>query len=332
MAPPFFPISADGLRGEWSFHALEDGRFDVEGFSVLAREIPHPGGRRSGSASLTGDGASPICPTTARIALGCGPDGWGPYHEAAMELAEGVDILLHDAQFTAAELASRPYFGHSAADYAVGSAARAGVGRVLLFHHDPNAHRRLGRRASWRHRPTPRSRRCRPRGRDDLLVTRVVVHVANDNPNGRPALREAAALALIVTVALGAVSNVLFLAAFNSGGTGSPIRRCSSPAGRGQASCSAGRRSPTSSAITFQPRSSLSRSGSHSGRVDRCWRASPRWRGSATCWQAPSVRPCSLPPGRRSRRSTSSRAPTRQPSRSSSPSSSTWSFGASGSS
>ena len=55
-----------------------------------------------------------------------------------MELADGVDLLLHDAQFTAAELASRPSFGHSAADYAVGLAERAAVGRVLMFHHDPN--------------------------------------------------------------------------------------------------------------------------------------------------------------------------------------------------
>ena len=45
-------------------------------------------------------------------------------------------------------------------------------------------------------------------------MTRLVVHVANDNPNGVQALRGAAAVALIVTVILGAVSNVLFLAAF----------------------------------------------------------------------------------------------------------------------
>ena len=29
--------------------------------------------------------------------LGPGPDGWGPYHEAAMALASGVDLLVHDA-------------------------------------------------------------------------------------------------------------------------------------------------------------------------------------------------------------------------------------------
>jgi phosphoribosyl 1,2-cyclic phosphodiesterase len=138
MAPPFFPISVEGLRGEWSFHALEQGRSDVEGFSVLARQIPHKGGRTFGFRVSDGRRSIAYLSDHGPLALGDGPDGWGPYHEAAMELVEGVDLLVHDAQFTAAELASRPQFGHSAVGYAVGLAERATVGRVLLFHHDPN--------------------------------------------------------------------------------------------------------------------------------------------------------------------------------------------------
>jgi phosphoribosyl 1,2-cyclic phosphodiesterase len=138
MAPPYFPITVAGLRGEWSFHALTEGRFEVEGFSVLAREVPHPGGRTFGFRVSDGRRSIAYLSDHGPIALGAGPDGWGPYHEAAMELIEGVDLLLHDAQFTAAELASRAQFGHSAVDYAVGLAERAAVGRLLLFHHDPS--------------------------------------------------------------------------------------------------------------------------------------------------------------------------------------------------
>ena len=54
-----------------------------------------------------------------------------------MELVDGVDLLLHDAQYTAAELATRPHFGHSASTTRVALAERGGVGRLLLFHHDP---------------------------------------------------------------------------------------------------------------------------------------------------------------------------------------------------
>jgi hypothetical protein len=31
------------LRGDWSFLALEPGRHDVEGFDVLAADLPHGG-------------------------------------------------------------------------------------------------------------------------------------------------------------------------------------------------------------------------------------------------------------------------------------------------
>ena len=58
--------------------------------------------------------------------MGPGPDGWGPYHDAAMALVEGVDVLLHDAQYTEAELATRPHFGHSCVEYALELAERAG--------------------------------------------------------------------------------------------------------------------------------------------------------------------------------------------------------------
>jgi phosphoribosyl 1,2-cyclic phosphodiesterase len=138
MAPPFFPISVAGLRGDWSFHAMVDGSCEIEGFSVLARQIPHPGGTTFGFRVSDGRRSVAYLPDHGPIALGGGPDGWGPYHGAAMELVEGVDVLLHDAQFTAAELASRPQFGHSALDYAVALAERGNVGRLLLYHHDPN--------------------------------------------------------------------------------------------------------------------------------------------------------------------------------------------------
>ena len=41
------------------------------------------------------------------MAGGPGPDGFGPYHEAALDLCRGVDLLIHDAQYTASELPFR---------------------------------------------------------------------------------------------------------------------------------------------------------------------------------------------------------------------------------
>jgi phosphoribosyl 1,2-cyclic phosphodiesterase len=137
LSPPHFPIGPGDLRGEWRFHALEPGEHTIEGFEVTAREIPHKGGRTFGYRVSSGEVAIAYLSDHSPITLGPGPDGLGEYHDEALELARDVDLLLHDAQYTAAELSQRASFGHSAVDYAVGLAARSGARRVLLFHHDP---------------------------------------------------------------------------------------------------------------------------------------------------------------------------------------------------
>jgi phosphoribosyl 1,2-cyclic phosphodiesterase len=138
MAPPHFPIGPEGLRGRWSFEGLEPGFHHLGGFEVLAMEVPHKGGRTFGFRVSDGRHAVAYLSDHGPAAWGPGPDGWGPYHDAALTLADGVDLLIHDAQHTAAELPSHAQFGHSAADYAVRLGELAGVGRVLLFHHDPS--------------------------------------------------------------------------------------------------------------------------------------------------------------------------------------------------
>ena len=138
MSPPHFPITPSELRGTWRFHALEPGEHVIEGFTVVAAEIPHKGGRTFGYR--VSDGAASVaylsdhCPT----ALGPGPDGAGERHPAALALASRCDVLVHDAQYTEADLPAKASFGHATARYAVGLGEAAGARRVLLFHHDPS--------------------------------------------------------------------------------------------------------------------------------------------------------------------------------------------------
>jgi ribonuclease BN (tRNA processing enzyme) len=139
ISPPHFPIGLAGLRGTWRFAGLEPGPHRIQGFDVLALDIPHKGGRTFGYRISDGDGASLAYLSDHNpVALGPGPAGLGPYHDAAVALARGVDVLFHDAQHTATELPARASFGHSAADYAVGLGATAGAATVLLYHHDPS--------------------------------------------------------------------------------------------------------------------------------------------------------------------------------------------------
>ncbi len=137
MSPPHFPIPPGGLRGHWSFDAIEEGSHEIEGFSVLAREIPHKGGRTFGYRVSDGTCSVAYLSDHWPGSLGTGTDGFGPYHEAALTLAHGADLLIHDAQYTAEEYPQRRTSGHCAVDYAVGLARAAGAARLALFHHDP---------------------------------------------------------------------------------------------------------------------------------------------------------------------------------------------------
>ena len=137
MSPPFFPIGPSQLRGDWQFGQLPSGHFGCEGFDVLALEVPHKGGRTVGFRVSDGRSSLAYIPDHCPTALGPGPDEMGEYHEAALELARNVDLLIHDAHLRSEEVAAEGSFGHAAAEYAVALGAAAGARRVALFHHRP---------------------------------------------------------------------------------------------------------------------------------------------------------------------------------------------------
>ena len=138
ISPPHFPIRPSELRGTWRFGGLEEGEHTVEGFTVLAREIPHKGGRTFGYRVTDGAHSVAYLSDHAPTVLSAGADGFGDFHESALALADGVDVLIHDAQYTAAEFPARSTWGHSAINYAVGLAAAAAAKSLVLFHHDPS--------------------------------------------------------------------------------------------------------------------------------------------------------------------------------------------------
>ena len=138
MSPPHFPIAPSGLRGSWQFGTLAEGTLKAEGFCVEAREVPHKGGRTFGYRVSDGRSAITYIPDHCPTVAGPGPEGWGEYHPAALSLAAGVDLLIHDASLLPEEVATESAFGHAAADYAVGLGQRAGARQVMLAHHKPD--------------------------------------------------------------------------------------------------------------------------------------------------------------------------------------------------
>ena len=59
--------------------------------------------------------------------------------QPSLDLARGVDVLIHDAHYASTEPAEAvPGCGHSSDRDALEIATAAGVGRVMLFHHHPD--------------------------------------------------------------------------------------------------------------------------------------------------------------------------------------------------
>lgn len=137
LSPPNFPIVPAQLGPGWSFGDLDEGTVELEGFTVTAREIPHKGGRTFGLRVEADGGSLAYLSDHSPTALGPGPCGQGELHPAALDLAAGVDLLIHDAQHRAAEFPGVGFLGHASPEYAVELARAAGARTVALFHHAP---------------------------------------------------------------------------------------------------------------------------------------------------------------------------------------------------
>ena len=137
FSPPLFPVPLSAIPAGLVFHEVADGeQWEIGSLRVRAQLVIHPG------------------PTLAyRLEEGGRSFAYVPDHEPARDvdvaadppeiisghaIAAGADLLFHDGQYTTEEYAHRIGWGHSAFTDAVPFARAADVGRLVLFHHDPN--------------------------------------------------------------------------------------------------------------------------------------------------------------------------------------------------
>lgn len=132
LAPPFFPVSLDTLHGDVTVRSTPAGAFSVGSATITSAEVPHCG-RTLGYRIEAGGVAVAYVPDHQQP----GPDATD-VDPAVLELVADVDLLIHDAQFDAADFAAKSSWGHCTVEYAVQVAAQAGAKRLALFHHDPS--------------------------------------------------------------------------------------------------------------------------------------------------------------------------------------------------
>lgn len=128
MSPPSFPIEPEGLGGTWTFHDVPPEHTKIEDFVVTAAEIEHKGGRTVGYRIEEGSFSVAYLPDHAPSR---------GMSAAAHNLIAGVDVLIHDSQFTESERAIADAYGHATIEEAIALASSAGVRTLVLFHHSP---------------------------------------------------------------------------------------------------------------------------------------------------------------------------------------------------
>ena len=140
MRPPFFPVTTKDLLGDIRFHDVWDAEFELDGAKVCARPVPHVG-LTSGYRVEMG-GAVVVYISDHQMPV----DGSHTLSDAVLDLCDGADLLIHDAQYTVEEFPAKATWGHCTADFAVHLAREAGVRRLALVPPRPDPPRRRGRR------------------------------------------------------------------------------------------------------------------------------------------------------------------------------------------
>lgn len=130
IRPPWFPVEMDKLRGTYQSFDVHHDDIDLGRVTVKVRPVPHVGLTVGYRVEVGGRSIAYV------------PDHQAPLDlvgvsESVLELCEGVDVLIHDAQYTDADWAAKSHWGHCTAAYALDVATACGAKALVMFHHDP---------------------------------------------------------------------------------------------------------------------------------------------------------------------------------------------------
>lgn len=129
MRPPTFPVPLEATRARIGWTALDSLKPWAYGpFTVTPLALDdHPDGVLVYRVAAGG----------RTVVFATDVEHGNELDPRLLRFAAGADLLVHDAQYRAAEYPMRRGWGHSTWEQAVDVADHAGCGRLALFHHDP---------------------------------------------------------------------------------------------------------------------------------------------------------------------------------------------------
>lgn len=131
MMAPLFPVPPEVFAGNITFHDFRAGETLEPKPGVILRTAPlnHP--NNATGYRIEFDGRS-ICYITDTEHIVDRPN------QNILDLIANADIMIYDSSYTDEEFPQFQTWGHSTWQEGVRLAERAGVGRLVIFHHDPS--------------------------------------------------------------------------------------------------------------------------------------------------------------------------------------------------
>jgi len=131
IGPPLFPIGLKALPGSIDVHGCSDDDWTMGEIEVSSRFIPHVGNTLGYRVSWQGHSVAYLSDHQQT--------GLHDYSlsDGARQLCDGVDVLIHDAQYTYEEFVKKADWGHCTVEYALWVAQQCRARTLVLFHHDP---------------------------------------------------------------------------------------------------------------------------------------------------------------------------------------------------
>ncbi len=130
-----FPVRAEDLPSNNfpKFKGIESELYEREGIHVVKQTLNHPGG--GVAYRISENGASCAYVTDNELDP---PNRPATNYDQWVNYLHGVDVLIHDAQYTEADMPHKHGWGHSLISQVRRLATDAEVGTLVMFHHDPD--------------------------------------------------------------------------------------------------------------------------------------------------------------------------------------------------
>lgn len=136
LSPPLFPVRIRDLPSKLVLHDVMPGWFEIGEFKIFADLLCHPG--PTFGYRIKENGASLAYLPDHEPALCSDHIGSETEWTSGFAIADGVDTLIHDAQYSDDEYTEHVGWGHSSIPQTIDFARAAGVRRLITFHHDPS--------------------------------------------------------------------------------------------------------------------------------------------------------------------------------------------------